>query len=151
MKPIGKEKSARMLDDLLHARHDLLKLGPAHGVKPDELAEWINQPQIQRVLVSLSRLADFQPQMLLSRYRSLAVSRLIKLATAEPADDGEQGHKIADLARRACVDMLRINLDRTQPATEPETDEIDPAQALRQMLYGQRQPRDEDTEEVEDA
>lgn len=97
----------KLLDDILMARHDLHGLAQAHGFSATQLARWIGKPANQKTLAGLCLLADYQTQLLLSRYRSLAATRLIKLA-------GEEGDGSAETARKACGDLLRLDLKRTE-------------------------------------
>jgi len=71
-------------------------------------------------------LADVQTQLLLSRFRLLAASRLIRLAT------DEQGN--ADITRRSCVDLLRLEMKRADlhGASQPEDADV---ASLRDALY----------------
>jgi len=106
---IGRMRRAALIRDILEAKHDLASLAQAHRLKPDELAAWVDDPQNQRVLNGLCKLADVQTQVLLSRYRMLAATRLIKLATDADLTEGKP-----DVARRACVDLLRLDLKRAE-------------------------------------
>lgn len=125
---IGVKKRSEMIRDIIEAQHDLTGLARAHDLSPDQMAAWIDEPANRRVLRGLCVLADLQTQVLLSRYRMLAVTRLIKLATSE----GE-----GDIARRACVDLLRADLKRADGADEPEDQQRQDASALREAIYGQ--------------
>ena len=121
-------RRAQMIRDIVEARHDLTALAAEYGLTPDQMAAWIDEPKNRRVLRGLCVLADLQAQVLLSRYRMLAVSRLIKLATSE----GE-----GDVARRACVDLLRADMKRADGVEERETEEASDVSALREAIYGQ--------------
>lgn len=137
---ITAKRREMMIRDIINAEHDLLALGKAHRLRPDVLAKWIEQPENRQCLMGLCQLADVQTQVLLSRYRMLAASRLIRLAT------NEDGSVKDDVARRACVDLLRVDLKRaTLDAEELEADVEDDAalSAMREMLYGEVASRDE--------
>ncbi len=125
---ISPKKRSLMIRDIIEAQHDLTGLAKEHGLSPDQMAAWIDEPANRRVLRGLCVLADLQTQVLLSRYRMLAVTRLIKLATSE----GE-----GDIARRACVDLLRADLKRADGVDEPEEQQRQDASALREAIYGQ--------------
>jgi len=99
------ERVRRLITDILEAQQDPVSLAEDHGMRPDELAQWINEPTVLRCLKGLCLLADLQTQWMLSRYRVHAASRLIALATQEEK---------ADVARRACVDLLKMELKRTE-------------------------------------
>ena len=105
MVELGADKWSGLIEDVLHARVDVLGLLERRGVSAAELAGWVLDEENRRVLAGLCVLADFQTQVLLSRYRLVAAGRLIKLATEE----GE-----GDVARRACVDLLKLELKRAE-------------------------------------
>ena len=126
-KQIQSKKRKHMMDDVVQSTHDLLALAQIHHLSPKELASWIEQPANHRCLRSLCVFADLQTQLLLSRYRMLAASRLIKLATEEG-----QG----DVARRACVDLLRLDLKRADAGDEPDV-LVDAEHDLRRAIYGE--------------
>ena len=135
-KKIKNTKHAALIRDIFNAEHDVVALAAAHELSPDELASWAGHVKTQRCLTGLCVLADMQTQLLLSRYRLLAATRLINLATAE----GEAGSD--DVARRACVDLLKLDLKRADATTDDDSNanaattarEVD---ALRAMIYGQ--------------
>ena len=102
---IGRKKGKQIIEDIINARHDMVALGELHELDPQALSAWITEPANHRCLASLCVLADLQTQLLLSRYRTVAATRLIKLATEEG-----QG----DVARRACMDLLRADLKRAE-------------------------------------
>ena len=56
---------------------------------------------------------DHQVQAVLSRYRLMAVGRLVQMAT-----EGE-----GELARKACVDLLKLELKRVPMDVKPAGDE----------------------------
>jgi hypothetical protein len=135
---IGTKRRASLIEDIFNSEHDLVSLAAAHELSPDKLAAWANNLTNQRCLTGLCLLADLQTQVLLSRYRLLAAGRLIKLATQDDQDT------TADVARRACVDLLKLDLKRTEPAARgeapaPTADERSADEgraALRDLLYG---------------
>lgn len=134
-KKISNKRRASLIRDILSSEHDVVQLAAAHQLSPDELAQWVGVAQNHQCLTGLCLLADLQTQILLSRYRLLAATRLIRLATQED----EQAS--ADVARRACVDLLKLDLKRadaelpTRSDAEAATAEDDTA-SLRQTLYG---------------
>lgn len=111
-------RRAALIRDLMEARHDLVALGQAHHMTPDELSAWVQDPLNAGTLSGMCLLADIQSQLLLSRYRTLAVSRLIKLATAEASaeDDPKLRSAAEETARKACVDLIRLDLKRATGA-----------------------------------
>jgi len=134
---IGAKRRDRIVEDILHAQHDVVALARAHRLSPIDLAHWVSDTTNHQMLRGLCVMADVQTQIMLSRYRLLAASRLIKLATEEGPEGG------SDVARKACVDLLRLDLKGAdlpdvQAGGEPEDAAVTPseAQQLRQMLYG---------------
>lgn len=72
------------------------------GLSLSELAEWANDPASVRMLSSIAFLADVRAQMVVARYRANAAAQLIAIATSkEPSE----------LSRKACVDLLNMNLN----------------------------------------
>ncbi|MFP4144831.1 MAG: hypothetical protein ACLFV3_06770 [Phycisphaeraceae bacterium] len=130
---IGAKRRAKLIQDIFSAQHDVVALAQAHGLSPDDLATWAGDERNQNCLVGLCVLADLQTQLLLSRYRLLAAERLIRLATDEEAGSG-------DVARKACVDLLKLDLKRAEAsdfasvAAEPSAPD---AGALRKLFYGE--------------
>ncbi len=98
---------ANLLADILDARYDTAALAAAHGLEPDVLAQWARSPQVRQRLTGLCLLADLQTQLMVSRYRIVVTGRLIRLATEEAE---------GDLARRACMDLLKLELERAEDA-----------------------------------
>lgn len=152
-KRITREKAKAILWDIFHCRHDVLTLAEAHGVDVELLARWVHQPSVQRVLSGLCMLADFQTQILLSRYRSVAAGKLLRLANGEAEAAGKGG---SDVARRACVDLLRLDLKRTQTPESGEKwrglEELEEEEArglvsLRQLLFGEESRRESKKED----
>lgn len=66
-----------LLDDLAGAEHDVLSLATRHGLSLDGLVDWACKPETRRTVAGLCVLADAQTQLLLSRYRLVAATRLI--------------------------------------------------------------------------
>jgi len=119
------EPPRELIEDILTARHDVLELARAHDMTPAALADWASDLGNQRLLRGLCELADLQTQVLLSRYRLVAASRLIRLATQE--GEGES-------ARRACVDLLKVDLKL--PELQEDGDVEGDATDLARFLYG---------------
>lgn len=95
-----------LLDDLAGAEHDILSLADRHDLSLEALVVWAQLPETRRALAGLCVLADAQTQLLLSRYRLVAATRLIAQVTAD-ADALP-----AEQVRKACFDLLKIELSR---------------------------------------
>jgi hypothetical protein len=123
-KAMGVRRREQLVADILAGEHDVLALGERHKLKPHKLAAWAIEPENHRVLRGLCVLADLQTQLVLSRYRRLAAGRLIRLAT----DEGDE--KAAEVSRKACVDLLRLDMKRADAVAargESQTDDADAA------------------------
>ncbi|GAB4194768.1 MAG: hypothetical protein Kow00105_08990 [Phycisphaeraceae bacterium] len=105
---INKTKRSELINDLIHAEFDLTVIQSKYGLTPDTLAQWVQDETNLRCLTGLCLLADLQTQILLSRYRLIAAGKLYELATSQP-DDSKSAQ---DVARRACVDLLKLDLPR---------------------------------------
>lgn len=95
-----------LLNDLAGAEHDILSLAERHGLSLGGLVDWACRVETRRTVAGLCVLADAQTQLLLSRYRLVAATRLIGQATA--SDDTLSPEQI----RKACVDLLKTELSR---------------------------------------
>lgn len=139
-KTIGHRKHIRLVRDILEAQHDLVSLAERHGMSPEALAAWARAGETRACLSELCTLADLQTQLLLSRYRTLAATRLVRIATADAATDSKQE---LDVARRACVDLLKLDLKRADgvhdaASNDAESSDLptgDRVAALREFLY----------------
>lgn len=83
-----------------------------------ELVEWAGEPNNIRRLAALARLSDLHAQLVVTRYRANAALQLIQLAMKE--EGGE-------IARKACVDLLRTEL----PAFDRAADNSESSEAMR--------------------
>lgn len=109
----------KLILDLASAEHDILSFARAHQLSLDELVAWAAKPETRRTISSLCVLADAQTQLLLSRYRLVAATRLIGQATSEDET------LPAEQVRKACVDLLKTELSRAADLgldDEPERD-----------------------------
>lgn len=128
--------SRAMLRDIFEAKHDLSGLCEQYSLSPEQLSAWASDAEHRTVLQGLCVLADLQTQLMLSRYRQLAVGELIRQAT------GEDEKVSPEQARKACVDLLRADLkvpggggqvvDDALSASE----ERDGLSALRDAIFG---------------
>ena len=133
---ISAKRRAALINDLINADFDLTELHSKYALSPDSLSLWVQDEKNHRCLAGLCVLADMQTQLLLSRYRLIAAGRLIDLATNQ-SDDSKTS---LDNARRACVDLLKLEMKRadidsdyTTPVLKAQPDTgVD---ALRKLLY----------------
>ncbi|MEM9560842.1 MAG: hypothetical protein AAF995_11085 [Planctomycetota bacterium] len=129
----GGRPTSALLRELARAEHDVLSLGESHGLPLGELAAWASEPATQRTVAGLCLLADLQTQLLLSRYRLIAATRLVGQATGQ--DDGLSPEQV----RKACVDLLKIELDRVASVSlDAAQDQDDPAlESLKRAMLGE--------------
>ena len=90
-----------LLEKVYEGRLSLEELAEETGLSLSDLARWAAAPGNVRLLDGLVRLADVRAQMMISRYRTNAAAQLVQIAT---------GGEPNDLARKACVDLLRTEL-----------------------------------------
>lgn len=138
---ISAKRRAALIRDLINADFDLTALHDKYGLSPDNLSQWIQDENNHRCLAGLCVLADLQTQLLLSRYRLIAAGKLYELASREPgADKSDQ-----DIARRACVDLLKLDLKRADFVTgdvagSTDFGVTDSGGSLRELLYEADRP-----------
>lgn len=106
---------AQLLMRIYEADADPKALAEAQGLSLLELARSAADPAMREALHGLRLLADLQTQLLVSRYRVMAAARLVAMANTE--DGGE-------VARKACIDILKLNLIKHDPPT-PNSGEAD--------------------------
>lgn len=129
---------SELMRELARAEHDVLTLGEQYGLGLPELSAWAARPETQRTVAGLCLLADLQTQLLLSRYRLVAATRLVGQATSR--DESLTPEQV----RKACVDLLKIELDRVASLSAVDTDGLDDSalEALRNAMHG---PSDDPT------
>ena len=105
----------QLLEQLVQGELAPAQLAKQLDLTLTELAKWASQSKNANILENLARLADVRTQMLVSEYRATAAIRLIEIAT-----DSEGG----EISRKACVDLLRADLDAfKQTPTQPNADQ----------------------------
>jgi hypothetical protein len=114
MAKLSAEKKHDLLQCVLSGRLDLEEICAAQDVSLEELAKWASLVTTQSRLQALRRLADTRTQFLLSRYRAHAAARLIELTGGEES---------AETARKACVDLLRLNVTEAEGPDAETTEE----------------------------
>jgi len=105
------KKSERLMKSLYEAQDDLSDLAKREKLTLTRMAHWANEVHTIELLEGLCRLNDARAQLLVSRYRTLAAARLFDLTK----DDAG-----GELARKACVDLLKVSL---VPVMERDNDE----------------------------
>lgn len=127
---ISAKKRAALINDIIHADFDLTGLREKYGLSPDHLSDWVRDEKNRHCLTGLCVLADIQTQLLLSRYRLIAAGKLYELATSQ-TDDSKTA---LDIARRSCVDLLKLDLRRASHDGGPGAASADdPGRGLRSL------------------
>ncbi len=139
------DRNKALLADLTAAGHDVLSLASRHGLSLAELVDWAGQSQTRRTLAGLCVLADVQSQLLLSRYRLVAATRLIAQVTAE-ADTLSP-----EQVRKACVDLLKIELARAAQLSQDDAADVDTEFAELSRALSAGAVDDVDADEHEDT
>ncbi|MEM1027286.1 MAG: hypothetical protein AAGJ38_04320 [Planctomycetota bacterium] len=145
---ISKKKRDELIADVFEARRDLSGLAEVHQLTPDALADWIAEEENQRCLAGLCLLADLQTQLMLSRYRQVAVTELIKQASSGVSGGGNDEAGISvEQSRKACVDLLKADLKRAElgsslaaasaSAADDERSAMQEVASIRAALFGE--------------
>lgn len=94
-----KQRDQEMLERLWASDTELTPTMAAAGLKLWDLSRWARKKANREMAQGLQIWADMGTQLMLSRYRSTAVAKLLELART--AKD--------ETARKACVDALKLN------------------------------------------
>lgn len=97
----GRAFQLELATRLVSAESTAAELAAAVGMTLMELAEWVAEPANARAVESLARLTQLRQRLLLERLREAAALRLYAIASSDDA---------GELARRACVDLLRADI-----------------------------------------
>lgn len=98
-----------VLSRLMAGEIDPAELARDVGMSLRELIAWSARPDIATLLAGAIRLSDLRVQMLLCKFRTNAALHLIGIASQkEPSET----------SRKACVDLLRIELNILPAATK---------------------------------
>ncbi|WP_428387541.1 hypothetical protein [Mucisphaera sp.] len=145
MPKLSNLRARALLADLIRAETDWVGIAEKHKLSTAQLAEWASRDKTVTTLTALCSLADLQTQLLLGRCRLMAASRLLTLASAEEPTS-------AETARKACVDLLKLDRHTPPPDQPAETSNPDDTPVdLRQLLYEAVTDQPADTETIADA
>ena len=97
-----------ILERLLQADVTPAELARQLGRSLSDLARWAGSPENLAQLEAIARLEDLRAQAIVCRHRATAAARLIETAANEGKD-----------ARRASVDLLKVNLKVFEPRPVP--------------------------------
>ncbi|MCK4873586.1 MAG: hypothetical protein KAS72_12765 [Phycisphaerales bacterium] len=125
MSKISQARQEQLLVCILGGRMDLEEICASKRLTLQQLADWGSRDRTQQALDALRRLADVRTQLLICRYRAHAAAKLIELTGDEAS---------LETARKACVDLLRVNVAESVATAPPEEQEPIDAEALRAFL-----------------
>ncbi len=147
---ISPERSLEIIADLAEASLDIRGLMLKYGVDREDLARWMLTEKTQRILAGLCILTDYQTQLMLSHYRVTAVTRLVEMAQRPKERFDIDGIRLReadqpkpldpDLVRKACVDLLRLNMGTiestpTPAQAKPVRNMVD---VVRELIYKEK-------------
>ncbi len=112
---LSSKRSRQLLHDVVMSQMDIEALAKKYHLSLTNLADWLENGAHGRTVINLCRLADLQTQLLLSRFRGSAALRLISMARG---DDGAETSYEPELSRKACIDLLRLELKRAAGSDE---------------------------------
>ena len=110
----------KLIQSLAQGEQDLHTLATKHGMSLIEMSRWIDEPRQAKLLDALEQLNDSRTSLLVAAARADAASALRRMATAESNE----------LARKACVDLLKLQRD---PAPRADAVAIAAGQGDRAM------------------
>jgi hypothetical protein len=105
----------QLLEKVYEAQLAPRELASACGMTLSEVAAWSAKPAASAALRGLRLLCDMQTQLILSRYRLHAAAKLLEIAQGE-----------GEIARKACVDLLKLELLPAAESGEEQTPSVDP-------------------------
>ncbi|MEM7228430.1 MAG: hypothetical protein AAF432_06410 [Planctomycetota bacterium] len=114
-----------IVERMLDGRQSPTELAVELGLDLEQLAEQVAQPTVRRTFTQMVWLSEIRAQLLVSSYRAMAAARLATLASATEA---------TELARRSCVDLLKLDLTAFEMPAESEPVGIDEEAALHRVL-----------------
>jgi hypothetical protein len=117
---ISRTMSERLVTLLAEGNHSATDLARENDVSLLAIARWAAQPQHVELLAGLVRLSNVRAQIVLTQYRTSAAAKLI-----EHAMHGET----AETSRKACVDLLKIDLPIFRDETASSTVQSDQSNA----------------------
>jgi hypothetical protein len=99
----GDSQTARedLIEAIAQAELPPAALARAFDLSLHDLAAWVSDPAKARAIEQLAWLAELRAKMLLAQFRATGVARLAHIANGEPSE----------LARKACVDLLKSKIE----------------------------------------
>jgi len=92
-------RSAKLIRLLLDPNTTTTEIPGKMAISQDDVAELMEDPQIVRQLKSMRQMDRWRERLMSDRWRTTAIWRLSQMA---------QGEEHAETARRACVDLLKV-------------------------------------------
>ena len=92
-------RGAKLIQLLLDGNTTTTEIPGKMAISQDDVAELLEDPQILRQLKSMRQMDRWRERLLSDRWRTTAIWRLSQMA---------QNEEHAETARRACVDLLKV-------------------------------------------
>jgi hypothetical protein len=123
----------KLLDDIADGSADVIALGRKHGLSLTQLADWARDSGAMRTLGTLCALADMQTQVTCTRFRSVAVTQLVRMASRDVATGP------METIRRACKDLLHVDLtEQENEAYDDYNDAIKPFEDVKRAYEAEQ-------------
>jgi hypothetical protein len=133
MDPEHPPEHPKLLDDIADGSADVIALGRKHGLSLTQLADWARDSGAKRTLGTLFALADMQTQVTCTRFRSVAVSQLVRMASRDVATGP------METIRRACKDLLHVDLiEQENEACDDYNDAIKPFEDVKRAYEAEQ-------------
>ena len=129
MKNVTKKLRDQFIVEMLYGQKSISRIAKNLNLSHNELAQLTQQPEIQKILKTLSTFVEMYANMLLYRQRLAAISRLGMLV---------RQRKDHELSRKACVDLIKMtptNLNDRSNKSADETDLNDTAGISDEALH----------------
>jgi len=98
----SKAMRQQIIEKIVEAKRSPAEIAADLNLDLHEIASLARHEGTMKTLEGVARLADVRAQMLLSKYRANVAMHLLAIASAEEP---------TELSRKACVDMLKTDLD----------------------------------------
>jgi len=122
-----------IIKGLLDGTKSPMDIARAMDLHVETLAAHVSEPTMHRTISELVWLSEVRAQLLISHYRAMAAARLAMFAAEEEP---------SELTRRACVDLLKLDLDAIESipvrASSPDDEPASVRAALEQFARGGR-------------
>lgn len=111
----------RVLRQMLRGERDPEKLAKAGGLPLERFTRWTREHRVWEQYYAFTRIKRLRAELLAGEHLEIAVAGLLSLAGQDKAalGPGEQ-----ETMRKACVDLLRIDLQKHHPIEWEDEDDL---------------------------